>query len=150
MEDLKHDVREVHNHFAEGSNCQVFNGSVSGCVFAMPGSTVNQYAAQEPSNSASGYDVSLPDVLRTPEAEMLMAKAVAEGWLDERWQPKVSSTEAALLAMRIAECLDIKAVWKVFGTLWHRKSSSLRAKYNLGMEQNKTREFLGRLGAVLR
>lgn len=35
----------VVNHFEAGSNCQVFNGSVTGCVFAMPGSTVTQQAA---------------------------------------------------------------------------------------------------------
>jgi hypothetical protein len=127
------DTKSVVNHFEAGANCQVFNGPVSGCVFAMPGSTVNQYAAQEPSNSASGYDVSLPDVLRTPEAEMLMAKAVAEGWLDERWQPKVSSTEAALLAMRIAECLDIKAVWKVF---WVSSGGFIR--FDLAISSLKT------------
>lgn len=32
----------VVNHFEAGSNCQVFNGPVSGCVFAMPGSNVTQ------------------------------------------------------------------------------------------------------------
>lgn len=46
MEEQQRDVREVHNHFAEGSNCQVFNGNISGCVFAMPGSTVNQYTRE--------------------------------------------------------------------------------------------------------
>lgn len=34
----------VVNHFAAGSNCQVFNGAISGCVFAMPGSSVTQVA----------------------------------------------------------------------------------------------------------
>ena len=37
--------RRVVNHFEAGSNCQVFNGPVSGCVFAMPGSTVTQQTA---------------------------------------------------------------------------------------------------------
>ena len=32
-------------HFATGSNCQVFNGNITGCIFAMPGSTVSQQAA---------------------------------------------------------------------------------------------------------
>lgn len=36
------------NHFAAGSNCQVFNGNITGCVFAMPGSTVTQQAAPWP------------------------------------------------------------------------------------------------------
>ncbi len=39
MEDNKGNVV---NHFEAGSNCQVFNGPVSGCVFAMPGSNVTQ------------------------------------------------------------------------------------------------------------
>ena len=32
--------KSVVNHFEAGSNCQVFNGNNSGCVFAMPGSNV--------------------------------------------------------------------------------------------------------------
>ena len=34
--------KNIVNHFEAGSNCQVFNGNITGCVFAMPGSTVNQ------------------------------------------------------------------------------------------------------------
>lgn len=34
--------KNVVNHFEAGSNCQVFNGNISGCVFAMPGSSVTQ------------------------------------------------------------------------------------------------------------
>lgn len=36
----------VVNHFEKDSNCQVFNGNVTGCVFAMPGSTVTQQPFQ--------------------------------------------------------------------------------------------------------
>lgn len=35
-------TKNIVNHYESGSNCQVFNGNVSGCVFAMPGSTVTQ------------------------------------------------------------------------------------------------------------
>ncbi|MCH5312511.1 MAG: hypothetical protein J1E57_11270 [Prevotella sp.] len=38
---------DVINHFEAGSNCQVFTGSISGCVFAMPGATVNQAPVQQ-------------------------------------------------------------------------------------------------------
>lgn len=31
----------------KNENCQVFNGPISGCVFAMPGSTVNQSPVQK-------------------------------------------------------------------------------------------------------
>lgn len=34
----------VVNHFEPGSNCQVFNGNITGCTFAMPGSSVTQQA----------------------------------------------------------------------------------------------------------
>lgn len=41
--------KSVVNHFEAGSNCQVFNGSITGCVFAMPGSAVTQQpAASQP------------------------------------------------------------------------------------------------------
>jgi len=36
------DTKSVVNHFEAGANCQVFNGPITGCVFAMPGSTVTQ------------------------------------------------------------------------------------------------------------
>ena len=39
---MENDKGNVTNHFAAGSNCQVFNGPVRGSVFAMPGSTVTQ------------------------------------------------------------------------------------------------------------
>ena len=34
--------KNIVNHYEAGSNCQVFNGNITGCVFAMPGSTVTQ------------------------------------------------------------------------------------------------------------
>lgn len=40
-----HQEKHVVNHFEAGSNCQVFNGNITGCTFAMPGSTVTQQAA---------------------------------------------------------------------------------------------------------
>lgn len=38
------------NRFEEGSNCQVFNGPISGCVFAMPGAEVTQQMERKPEN----------------------------------------------------------------------------------------------------
>ena len=40
--------KNIVNHYEAGSNCQVFNGNITGCVFAMPGSTVTQQAAAVP------------------------------------------------------------------------------------------------------
>lgn len=34
------------NHFTKDSNCQVFNGPISGCVFAMPGANITQNPVQ--------------------------------------------------------------------------------------------------------
>lgn len=45
---MKEEQKHIVNHFEAGSNCQVFTGNNVGCVFAMPGSTVNQYAGAVP------------------------------------------------------------------------------------------------------
>lgn len=45
MEDKK-EIRDIHNHFEAGSNCQVFNGPINNAVFAMPGSHVTQVAGK--------------------------------------------------------------------------------------------------------
>ena len=37
---------DIINHFEAGANCQVFNGPISGCVFAMPGSNITQNPVQ--------------------------------------------------------------------------------------------------------
>ena len=39
--------KSVVNHYEAGSNCQVFNGDITGCVFAMPGSNVTQQCAEK-------------------------------------------------------------------------------------------------------
>lgn len=48
MEEEKQKDRVV-NHFEKDSNCQVFNGDIRDCVFAMPGSQVTQQATPKPS-----------------------------------------------------------------------------------------------------
>ena len=40
----KQQENRVVNHYEAGSNCQVFNGDITNCVFAMPGSNVTQQA----------------------------------------------------------------------------------------------------------
>ena len=59
----KDSQKNVVNHFEAGSNCLVFNGTVTGCKFAMPGSTVTQQAAAGPMPLGGGQ----------PEVSMLMA-----------------------------------------------------------------------------
>ena len=48
------------NHFEKDSNCQIFNGSISGCVFAMPGSQVKQQSAASPSVADETKEQDLP------------------------------------------------------------------------------------------
>lgn len=53
---MEEDKKHIENHFEAGSNCQVFNGNISGCVFAMPGATVTQQVptkADQPQTAAS-------------------------------------------------------------------------------------------------
>lgn len=44
----------VVNHFEKDSNCQVFNAPVTGCVFAMPGSTVIQQTGPQAESKDDG------------------------------------------------------------------------------------------------
>lgn len=57
----KDNQKNVVNNFEAGSNCQVFNGNISGCVFAMPGATVNQHVP-EPQAPDAPQDDEQPDV----------------------------------------------------------------------------------------
>ena len=66
---------EIHNHFESGSNCQVFNGPVSGCVFPMPGSNVTQMAGK---TEERGKEESL--TLTTELLGEAMAKVMAYVW----------------------------------------------------------------------
>ena len=51
--------KHVVNNFEAGANCQVFNGNSTGCVFAMPGSTVTQ---QQASADSTAMDCEQPEV----------------------------------------------------------------------------------------
>ena len=57
----KDNQKNVVNNFEPGSNCQVFNGNIRGCVFAMPGATVNQHVP-EPQTPDAPQDDEQPDV----------------------------------------------------------------------------------------
>lgn len=78
--------KSVVNHFEAGANCQVFNGNISGCVFAMPGSNVTQQAAVSPepqrkeqseeSLGAMNHDV-LTEAVQAVQTHMWGASAYA-------------------------------------------------------------------------
>jgi hypothetical protein len=81
----------------------------------------------------------LSAMLRTPEAMTLWKKAQQAGYIDEHYQPKISRTQAALLADAMAERLGIKEKWKVFEGLWHRKY--MYHDYYRAMEQQQSLDF---------
>ena len=150
------------NHFEAGSNCQVFNGSVTGCVFAMPGSTVTQQAGASESRSSNssegGCDVPtlvtsvevksaaipIPEVLLKSE---LWQRLIDAGLVDSDGQPTVSRPEAALVAEMLSVRLGIAHKWKLFEGLWHRKN--MRGDYNTALEQRKSLRFQEKLKNVL-
>ena len=80
--------KNVVNNFEAGSNCQVFNGNISGCVFAMPGAMVTQQAAPpQPNDSGPQEECVVPEVL----AESALWQKVKEaGLVDADGQPTVS------------------------------------------------------------
>ena len=64
MEEQKNNGNHtIHNHFAEGSNCQVFNAPISNAIFAMPGSHVTQVAAKADEQTKSEAEMMDADLL---------------------------------------------------------------------------------------
>lgn len=142
--------KSVVNHFEAGSNCQVFNGSITGCVFAMPGSTVTQQPAASPTQQAGeplqeeSEAAEIPEVLTTCPAWQRLQDS---GLVDAHGQPTVSRPEAALLADVLARRLGIDNKWKFFERLWHR--NHMRGDYNTALNQRKSLRFQERLKNIL-
>lgn len=153
--------KSVVNHFEAGSNCQVFNGSITGCVFAMPGSTVTQQpAASQPvtqpaasptqqsgeplQEESEAEESEIPEVLATCPAWQRLQDS---GLVDANGQPTVSRPEAALLADVLARRLGIDNKWKFFERLWHR--NHMRGDYNTALNQRKSLRFQERLKNIL-
>ena len=144
--------KSVVNHFEAGSNCQVFNGSITGCVFAMPGSTVTQQPAASPTQQSGeplqeeseAEEAEIPEVLT---ASPMWQQLQDSGLVDAHGQPTVSRPEAALLADVLARRLGIDNKWKFFERLWHR--NHMRGDYNTALNQRKSLRFQERLKNIL-
>ena len=162
MEEKKQ--KSVVNHFEAGSNCQVFNGSITGCVFAMPGSTVTQQPAAQPAAPQTQQPAASPtqqageplqEESEAAEAEIPEVLATCPAWqqlqdsglVDAHGQPTVSRPEAALLADVLARRLGIDNKWKFFERLWHR--NHMRGDYNTALNQRKSLRFQERLKNIL-
>ena len=89
----------------------------------------------------------MPETLATTKALELWQKAMDEEWVDEKFQPKVSRTKAALMADRMATILNIKQKWKTFEVFWHR--SNMRSDYNKALSQRQAYKFQEKLKTTL-
>ena len=90
--------------------------------------------------------IELPAPLATPEAMVLWQKAIAAGWVDERYQPKLSLTKSAVLASEMANRLGINDKWKYFEILWKRKN--MRSDYNTALSQKQILKFQDEIRTV--
>lgn len=89
----------------------------------------------------------LPPALSTEEAMVLWRKAQKAGYVDENFQPRISRTQAALLADAIANRLNIKQKWKVFEILWNRKN--IRGDYYRALYQQQYSDFIDEINIKL-
>ena len=94
-----------------------------------------------------GRGEGVPTCLATPEARELWRKAQVAGWVDEQLQPRLSRSDAALLAGRMAELLGIEG-WRPFEQLWRRQN--MRVDYSKGNGKQSASDFIGALNKKLR
>ncbi len=105
----------------------------------------------EPAPATRTPEGILPDTLRTPRAEALLARLVDAGLTDEHWQPlSLSNPEKGVLASLLADRLEIGNRWKFFGRLWGMNPETLRTAFNKGMDQHRTADFMERVKNALK
>ena len=105
----------------------------------------------EPAPATRTPEGTLPDALRTPRAEALLARLVDAGLTDEHWQPlSLSNPEKGVLASLLADRLEIGNRWKFFGRLWGMNPETLRTAFNKGMDQHRTADFMERVKNALK
>ena len=79
-------INEQHNH-----NCQQFYGPVTGCVFAMPGATVNQYpngTAQAASSSQKNSVEETQPATRNPQLIIDYVMRLHPSHISPEWQDR--------------------------------------------------------------
>lgn len=105
----------------------------------------------EPAPATRTPEGTLPDALRTPRAEALLARLVDAGLTDEHWQPlSLSNAEKGVLASLLADYLGVDNLWQTFGRLWGMNSKTLRSAFNKGMDQQRTNDFMERVKNALK
>ena len=137
--------KSVVNHYEAGSNCQVFNGDITGCVFAMPGATVTQQPVMTAPHKRPPQE--LPEQYEALTTSAPWQRAQEAGLIGADNQPTGTRTEAALLANVLAVKLHIANKWKFFEALWLR--NNMRGDYIPALNQMKSLEFQERLKNLL-
>ena len=137
--------KSVVNHYEAGSNCQVFNGDITGCVFAMPGATVTQQPVMTAPTKRPPQK--LPEQYEALTTSAPWQRAQEAGLIGADNQPTGTRTEAALLANVLAAKLHIANKWKFFEALWLR--NNMRGDYNTALNLMKSLEFQERLKNIL-
>ena len=109
-------------------------------IYGNAGSKLVKYNSEIPPHD-------LPPALSTEEAMVLWRKVQKAGYVDENFQPRISRTQAALLADAIANRLNIKQKWKVFEVLWNRKG--MYRDYYQALNQQQSLVFQDMLKKLL-
>lgn len=81
------------------------------------------------------------------EAMAIWEKLQSARLIDHYYQPLVNKVEAALIAAKMADILNLEHRWTYFEQLWNRKN--MRNDYQRALESAKTRDFLERLNSIL-
>ena len=89
----------------------------------------------------------LTEQLSTPQAMAFWQRLQDAQLVDADYNPLTSRTEAAIIAFEMGKRLNIQHIWKTFEALWYR--NNMRADYNKGMNQTRTRELLDTLKKIL-
>ena len=95
-------INEQHNH-----NCQQFYGPVTGCVFAMPGATVNQYpngTAQAASSSKNSSAEETQPATRNPQLIIDYVMRLYPSHVRQEWQEKYQTLWKSILELPPVAC----------------------------------------------
>ena len=95
-------INEQHNH-----NCQQFYGPVTGCVFAMPGATVNQYpngTAQAASSSKNSSAEETQPATRNPQLIIDYVMRMHPSHVRQEWQEKYQALWKSILELPAVAC----------------------------------------------
>lgn len=96
---LKTDNATIHQ---TNENCQVFNGPISGCVFAMPGATVNQHPVQQVKDGGDGLgELHEPDEMQGQQAPEPLRPGIFDTRIfnSDVWLTKLRDTIASAIDM---------------------------------------------------